>query len=99
MCRCGQDVTHLKPGDRVAIEPGVPCRVCSYCKEGRYNLCQRIKFCATPPDDGNLCRYFAHAADFCFKLPDNVSLEEGSMTSHWVTWVSVFTIVATPQGL
>ena len=54
--RCGKNVKHLKPGDRVAIEPGVPCRMCDYCKNGRYNLCPEMKFCATPPYDGNLCR-------------------------------------------
>ena len=54
--RCGRNVKHLKPGDRVAIEPGVPCRMCDYCKNGRYNLCPEMKFCATPPYDGNLCR-------------------------------------------
>lgn len=51
----------------MAVEPGVSCRLCNYCKEGRYNLCYDMQFCATPPVDGNLCRYFAHAADFCHK--------------------------------
>lgn len=55
----------LKVGDRVAIEPGVPCRICDLCKNGRYNLCAEMVFCATPPYDGNLTRYYAHAADFC----------------------------------
>ena len=64
---CGSNVTHLKKGDRVAIEPGVPCRMCARCKSGRYNLCPKIFFCATPPDDGNLCRFYVHAADFCYK--------------------------------
>ncbi|XP_066994503.1 sorbitol dehydrogenase [Anabrus simplex] len=77
--KLGKNVTKLKIGDRVAIEPGVPCRKCSFCKEGRYNLCEDIFFCATPPDDGNLSRYYAHAADFCYKLPDHVSLEEGAL--------------------
>merc|ERR1711934_538134 len=77
--KCGRNVKHLKPGDRVAIEPGVPCRMCDYCKNGRYNLCPEMKFCATPPYDGNLCRWYTEAADFCFKLPDNVSLEEGAL--------------------
>ncbi|XP_038072109.1 sorbitol dehydrogenase-like [Patiria miniata] len=75
----GEGVTNLKVGDRVAIEPGVPCRMCSFCKEGRYNLCPDVFFCATPPDDGSLRRYYCHAADFCFKLPDHVSLEEGAL--------------------
>ncbi|XP_035826645.1 sorbitol dehydrogenase isoform X2 [Aplysia californica] len=75
----GQGVTSLKVGDRVAIEPGVPCRMCNYCKTGRYNLCLDMKFCATPPYHGNLARYYVHDADFCFKLPDHVSLEEGAL--------------------
>lgn len=54
-------------GDRVAIEPGVPCRMCEFCKIGKYNLCSDMKFCATPPIDGNLTRYYVHAADFCYK--------------------------------
>jgi len=77
--KVGQGVTSLKPGDRVAVEPGVPCRFCEQCKSGRYNLCPDIKFCATPPVDGNLCRYYVHAADFCYKLPDNVSFEEAAL--------------------
>ncbi|XP_035698613.1 sorbitol dehydrogenase-like [Branchiostoma floridae] len=75
----GEGVTHLKVGDRVAMEPGVPCRYCTACKGGRYNLCKDVKFCATPPTDGSLCRYYVHAADLCFKLPDNVSYEEGAL--------------------
>lgn len=75
----GKNVKHLQKGDRVAIEPGYSCRKCNYCKEGRYNLCPDMIFCATPPVDGNLMRYYAHPADFCFKLPDNVTLEEGAM--------------------
>lgn len=58
---------HLKVGDRVAIEPGVPCRVCDFCRNGQYNLCPEMAFCATPPYHGNLTRYYAHAADFCYK--------------------------------
>ncbi|XP_047003168.1 sorbitol dehydrogenase-like [Schistocerca americana] len=77
--KLGPGVKNLKRGDRVAIEPGVPCRTCNFCKEGRYNLCQSIFFCATPPDHGNLSRFYVHAADFCHKLPDHVSLEEGAL--------------------
>lgn len=77
--KVGKNVEHLKPGDRVAIEPGVPCRHCEFCKTGRYNLCPDVFFCATPPDHGTLTRYYTHPADFCFKLPDHVSFEEGAL--------------------
>ena len=73
------DVTDLNPGDRVAIEPGVPCRRCPACKSGRYNLCADVRFMATPPIDGALARYVVHPADFCYRLPDHVSLDGGAM--------------------
>jgi L-iditol 2-dehydrogenase len=75
----GSNVKTLVPGDRVAIEPGVPCRFCNHCKEGRYNLCRDISFLATPPVDGSLSTFHIHPADFCFKLPDSVTLEEGAL--------------------
>ncbi|KAG2200049.1 hypothetical protein INT47_007694 [Mucor saturninus] len=75
----GEGVTHLKVGDPVALEPGVPCRNCEMCKTGRYNLCPDMKFAATPPYDGTLCNYYKHAADFCYKLPQGISLEEGAL--------------------
>lgn len=77
--KVGAAVKHLKVGDRVAVEPGVPCRLCGYCKDGRYHLCPDVVFCAAPPSNGNLTRFYAHAADFCFKLPDHVSMEEGAL--------------------
>ncbi|XP_064617084.1 sorbitol dehydrogenase-like [Liolophura sinensis] len=77
--KVGKGVTHLREGDRVAIEPGVPCRKCEVCRNGRYNLCQDVFFLATPPDNGALARYHTHAADFCYKLPNSVSFEEGAL--------------------
>ncbi|NXX99725.1 DHSO dehydrogenase, partial [Centropus bengalensis] len=67
--KVGSGVTHLKPGDRVAIEPGVPRDLDEFCRAGRYNLSPSIFFCATPPDDGNLCRFYAHSARCCYRGP------------------------------
>lgn len=75
----GNDVKTLKAGDRVALEPGIPCRRCPRCKGGSYNLCNQVKFAATPPTDGTLARYYTLPADFCYKLPQNVSLEQGAL--------------------
>ncbi|KAL6644418.1 hypothetical protein ACP70R_016026 [Stipagrostis hirtigluma subsp. patula] len=75
----GAGVTHLAAGDRVAVEPGVSCWRCRHCKGGRYNLCDDMRFFATPPVHGSLAHRIVHPADLCFKLPDGVSLEEGAM--------------------
>ncbi len=75
----GKDVTHLQPGDRVALEPGKTCGRCAYCREGKYNLCPDVVFFATPPVDGVFQEYVAHEAALCFKLPENVSTLAGAL--------------------
>jgi len=75
----GSNVTHLKVGDRVALEPGKTCGHCEFCKTGRYNLCPDVIFFATPPVDGVFQEYVAHEAALCFKLPENVSTLEGAL--------------------
>ncbi len=79
VAKVGSSVTHLKPGDRVALEPGVPSLCSDFVKRGLYNLCPSIKFFATPPVHGTFAEYFVHDANFAYKLPDNVSYEEGAM--------------------
>lgn len=75
----GTTVDGLEPGDRVALEPGVPCRRCSHCKQGDYHLCESVTFMATPPHDGAFTDYVAWPADFAYKLPDEVSTREGAL--------------------
>lgn len=75
----GEEVANLSVGDRVAVEPGWTCRRCEFCRSGRYNLCKDVVFLAAPPNDGAFAEYVAWPADFLFKLPDSVSLEEGAM--------------------
>lgn len=76
----GENVMGFKVGDRVAVEPGVPCMKCEYCMNGRYNLCDRMNFMATSPwERAALSEYIAHPAMMCFKLPDNVSTMEGAL--------------------
>jgi L-iditol 2-dehydrogenase len=66
-------------GDRVALEPGVPCGNCRECRAGRYNLCRDVRFFATPPIDGAFANYVTIHEDFAFVLPDSVSDEAGAL--------------------
>ena len=76
----GEGVTNLKVGDRVSIEPAVPCGQCEACHKGLYNLCPSIKMLAIPGEkDGVNAEYCVHEAAMCYKLPDNVSTLEGAM--------------------
>lgn len=75
----GSAVSTLKVGDRVAMEPGTCCRRCEPCKRGKYNLCEDMRFAATPPYDGTLAKYYVLPEDFCYKLPESMSLQEGAL--------------------
>ncbi len=69
----GSEVTSLQVGQRVSIEPGVPCRRCVQCLAGRYNLCPDVRFFATPPYDGALAQFVVMPAAFVFPVPEAVS--------------------------
>lgn len=69
----GSAVDPARVGHRVAVEPQRPCRVCSQCKAGRYNLCPDIQFFATPPIDGAFAEYVTIQSDFAFDIPDEIS--------------------------
>jgi L-iditol 2-dehydrogenase len=75
----GSGVKSLKVGDKVALEPGLTCGQCEFCKTGRYNLCPDVEFLATPPYHGCLMNYIAYPENMAFKLPDNVTTKEGAL--------------------
>ena len=75
----GDNVSNLKIGDRVCIEPGVPDVNSKEYMKGIYNLDPKLTFWATPPDHGCLTPEVVFPSNFVFKLPDNVSYAEGAM--------------------
>ncbi|RWS20482.1 sorbitol dehydrogenase-like protein, partial [Leptotrombidium deliense] len=79
--KVGSEVKHLQVGDRVTIEPSIPCRNCDFCLQGSYNLCSESNKYSRglPSNNGCMQRYFVHPANFCFKIPENISFEEGAL--------------------
>jgi len=75
----GDDVTRVRAGDRVAVEPGTPCRDCADCLAGDYHLCADLVFLATPPYDGALTQFMALDERNLFPMPDSMSFDEGAM--------------------
>jgi L-iditol 2-dehydrogenase len=75
----GPGASKHEVGDRVALEPGVPCGRCRECRAGRYNLCRDVRFFATPPIDGAFANYVTIHEDFAFALPESVSDEAGAL--------------------
>lgn len=68
----GENEKGLKAGDRVALEPYVPCNICHMCKEKRFNNCADIRVCGVHKD-GMMAEYFLHPVQQLYKLPDDLS--------------------------
>jgi L-iditol 2-dehydrogenase len=75
----GPEVSKHAVGERVTLEPGVPCGRCRECRSGRYNLCPDVVFFATPPVDGAFADYVTIHEDFAFALPDELSDDVGAL--------------------
>lgn len=75
----GEQVRRHEVGDRVALEPGVPCGRCEACRRGAYNVCPHVRFFATPPVDGAFARFVSIHQDYAFALPPEISDEAGAL--------------------
>jgi L-iditol 2-dehydrogenase len=75
----GSEVTRREIGERVALEPGVPCGVCAQCRAGRYNLCPDVRFFATPPIHGAFATYVTINEQYAYALPDSISDDAGAL--------------------
>jgi len=69
----GASVTRLAVGQRVSVEPGVPDFSCEQCLAGRYNLCEDMRFYATPPIDGAFAELVTVHEQFAHPVPDTLS--------------------------
>jgi L-iditol 2-dehydrogenase len=69
----GPSVSRLDVGQRVSIEPGVPDFSCAQCLAGRYNLCDTMRFYATPPIDGAFAELVTVHEQFAHPVPDSLS--------------------------
>jgi len=79
VCEIGANVGHLKVGDRVCMEPGIPDPASRAAKLGIYNVDPAVRFWATPPVHGCLTPEVVHPAAYTYRLPDNVSFAEAAM--------------------
>jgi len=80
-------------GRRVAVEPGIPCMHCEWCRTGHYNVCERMFFPGGPGCDGALREYMAVDARFCFPVPDGMTAAVAAMiepaavaVAHRLNW-------------
>jgi 2-desacetyl-2-hydroxyethyl bacteriochlorophyllide A dehydrogenase len=79
----GSRVTEVARGDRVTAEPSIECRRCRYCRTGRYNLCENLKFIGTaatiPHIDGAFGEQIAVPESHCHRLDERLSYGAGAL--------------------
>jgi len=79
ICEVASGVQDLKIGDRVCIDPNIFCGKCHYCRNGKIHLCQRLQAIGVTRH-GGFAEYCIVPETQVYKLPDNVSFEQGVMT-------------------
>jgi L-iditol 2-dehydrogenase len=66
-------------GKRVAVEPGIPCGRCEWCRTGHYNVCREMFFPGGPGCDGAFAEYIAVHHAYCFPVPAGMSAAVAAM--------------------
>ena len=68
-----------RAGQRVAIDPAIPCQTCRACRDGYRNLCYRLKFSGHGDTDGMMREFMAWPTTALHPLPDRLSDVDGAM--------------------
>jgi len=77
----GPAVTRVRPGDRLAIEPAMPCWECDQCLAGRHHTCRKLRFLGCPGQaDGCLSEYLIMPETSCFPITPNLSFDEAAIS-------------------
>jgi L-iditol 2-dehydrogenase len=71
----GPDVASHIVGDRVVIDPALPCGVCATCRSGKLNCCQEVRFLGSPPVGGVFEEYHVFQPEQCVPIPPEMSFE------------------------
>lgn len=66
-------------GQRVAIDPAVPCGHCEYCEHGHPNLCENLIFAGHGMTDGAMREWLTWNERSLFPIPDSLSDDDGAM--------------------
>ena len=68
----GRDVHDVAPGDRVTVEPTLPCWSCKQCHAGRVNLCENLDFFGCGHPQGGMAESFTIPANRLHRVPDDI---------------------------
>lgn len=79
--KTGSGVKRLKTGDRVAIDPAMPCYNCSQCRKGRYHTCLNLRFLGCPGQaEGCLSEYIVMPERSCYKIDNTMPFDVATLS-------------------
>jgi L-iditol 2-dehydrogenase len=77
----GAEVTRVKPGDRIAVEPAMSCFECDQCRAGRQHTCRKLRFLGCPGQaEGCLMELLVMPEESCFPIRDSMSLTQAALS-------------------
>ena len=77
--KVGPGVTRVRVGDRIAIDPALPCGICDQCRGGRPHTCRKQKFLGCPGQiEGCLAEYLVLPEANCYPIPDTMTLDQAA---------------------
>lgn len=76
----GHEFAGVTPdGQRVAVDPAIPCGTCEFCREGNPNFCVALRFAGHGAEDGALREWVAWPTHCLHPLPDSLTEVEGAL--------------------
>lgn len=94
----GSQVSSLKPGQKVTIQPQVVCGTCYPCTHGKYNLCEELKVMGFQTT-GVASHFFCVDASKVTALPEEMSYDEGAMIEPLAVAVHAVRQAGNVEGL
>jgi len=76
VAKIGKDVTKVKVGDRAVAEHVIGCGKCTYCNEGKRNLCKNPTVLGLHRQ-GALAEYLVVPENLIYRLPEELSYDDG----------------------
>ena len=89
----GPGVSARRVGERVAIEPLMPCLSCDYCLQGHYQICRSLEHRA-----GGFAEMLVATERNAHPLPDDLAFDHGAMAEVYAVAVHALTRVPVEPG-
>lgn len=94
----GANVTNVKPGDRVLVNPSISCRKCAMCLSGKQNYCSKFSI-KGEHFSGTFAEYFTMPEVNLMKIPDNFPMDKAATSLTFLTaWSMLVTKACIKYG-